>query len=142
VANPDIEQPLIQAQSRNSSDHRLGSSHSHQHGSGPDDSGHNHSHDHVDMQQEHNSGVGDGGLRAAVFGFLDGLVSNLCLILGVYSAVESGDTSVRTLLVTGIAGLMAGAASMSSGEWCGPVPFSFFPDLFVALLTELTELIE
>jgi len=48
---------------------------------------------------------------------LDGLVSNLCLILGVYAAVESGDTSIRTLLVTGFAGLMAGAASMSSGEW-------------------------
>eukprot|EP00959_Pyramimonas_sp_CCMP1952_P277288 5797099-Pyramimonas_sp.AAC.1 len=69
------------------------------------------------MQQEHNAGVGDGGLRAAVFGFLDGLVSNLCLILGVYAAVSSGDTSVQTLLLTGLSGLMAGAASMSTGEW-------------------------
>eukprot|EP00238_Polyblepharides_amylifera_P010134 CAMPEP_0196594438 /NCGR_PEP_ID=MMETSP1081-20130531/78416_1 /TAXON_ID=36882 /ORGANISM="Pyramimonas amylifera, Strain CCMP720" /LENGTH=269 /DNA_ID=CAMNT_0041918707 /DNA_START=179 /DNA_END=988 /DNA_ORIENTATION=- len=68
-------------------------------------------------QTEHNIGVGDGGLRAAVFGFCDGLLSNLCLILGVYGAVVHGDISLTSLLVTGFAGMLAGAASMCSGEW-------------------------
>jgi len=69
------------------------------------------------MHEEHNYGVGDGGLRAAVFGFCDGLVSNCCLVIGMYGAVSSGDSSVGTLLMTALAGLIAGAASMASGEW-------------------------
>lgn len=69
------------------------------------------------MHEEHNYGVGDGGLRAAVFGFCDGLVSNCCLVIGMYGAVNSGDSSVGTLLMTALAGLVAGAASMASGEW-------------------------
>ena len=59
-------------------------------------------------------GVASGGnLRAAVFGVNDGLVSNTCLILGVAGA--GGDA--KTLLGTGIAGLMAGALSMAAGEY-------------------------
>ena len=54
-----------------------------------------------------------GGLRAAVFGINDGLVSNLALVLGV------GATGLppATVLVTGIAGLLAGSLSMAAGEY-------------------------
>jgi len=58
--------------------------------------------------------VGSGGnLRAAVFGINDGLVSNTSLIMGVAGA--SGDS--RMLLLSGIAGLLAGAFSMAAGEY-------------------------
>lgn len=58
--------------------------------------------------------VGSGGnLRAAVFGINDGLVSNTSLIMGVAGA--SGDG--RMVLLSGIAGLLAGAFSMAAGEY-------------------------
>ena len=60
-------------------------------------------------------GRGDGGnaLRAAVLGVNDGLVSNLSLVMGVAGAgVASSD-----ILITGVAGLIAGACSMAMGEW-------------------------
>ncbi len=54
-----------------------------------------------------------GTFRAAVFGANDGLVSNLSLILGVgASGVEP-----HVILLTGIAGLLAGALSMGAGEY-------------------------
>jgi VIT1/CCC1 family predicted Fe2+/Mn2+ transporter len=54
-----------------------------------------------------------GTFRAAVFGANDGLVSNLALVLGVgASGVATG-----TVLVTGVAGLLAGALSMGAGEF-------------------------
>ena len=56
---------------------------------------------------------GGNTLRAAVLGANDGLVSNLSLVAGVAGAAS--DT--RTLLVTGLAGLVAGACSMAMGEW-------------------------
>ena len=54
-----------------------------------------------------------GTFRAAVFGANDGLVSNLALVLGI------GATGVdaRTILFTGVAGLLAGALSMAAGEY-------------------------
>lgn len=52
-------------------------------------------------------------LRAAVLGANDGLVSNLSLVMGVAGA---GSES-RMILLTGIAGLIAGAVSMALGEW-------------------------
>jgi VIT1/CCC1 family predicted Fe2+/Mn2+ transporter len=52
-------------------------------------------------------------LRAAVLGANDGLVSNLSLVMGAAGAVESGST----ILVVGLAGLVAGACSMAIGEW-------------------------
>jgi VIT1/CCC1 family predicted Fe2+/Mn2+ transporter len=52
-------------------------------------------------------------LRAAVFGISDGLVSNTSLIMGVAGAVPD----VRMLIITGAAGLLAGALSMSAGEY-------------------------
>ncbi|GEA84164.1 hypothetical protein GCM10009774_07320 [Cellulomonas gelida] len=54
-----------------------------------------------------------GTFRAAVFGANDGLVSNLALVLGIgASGVASG-----TVLLTGLAGLLAGALSMGAGEY-------------------------
>lgn len=54
-----------------------------------------------------------GGLRAAVFGVNDGLVSISCLVLGVAGASqESG-----LILLAGVAGLLAGAFSMAAGEY-------------------------
>jgi VIT1/CCC1 family predicted Fe2+/Mn2+ transporter len=54
-----------------------------------------------------------GTFRAAVFGANDGLVSNLALVLGV----SGGGVSTNTILLTGLAGLLAGALSMGAGEW-------------------------
>ena len=54
-----------------------------------------------------------GLLRAAVLGANDGIVSTASLILGV---VASGD-STQTVLLTGVAGLVAGAMSMAAGEY-------------------------
>jgi len=58
-------------------------------------------------------GVGGNALRAAVLGANDGLVSNLALVMGVAGAEMSGNA----ILVTGLAGLLAGAGSMALGEW-------------------------
>ena len=60
----------------------------------------------------HRRGSGN-DLRAAVLGANDGLVSNLCLVMGVAGA---GQTS-HAILLTGLAGLVAGAVSMALGEW-------------------------
>jgi VIT1/CCC1 family predicted Fe2+/Mn2+ transporter len=57
--------------------------------------------------------VGGNALRAAVLGSNDGLVSNMSLVMGVAGAAVSNNT----ILLTGIAGLLAGAISMALGEW-------------------------
>ncbi len=54
-----------------------------------------------------------GWLRASVFGAMDGLVSNIALIAGVGAA----GASAQTIVVTGAAGLVAGAFSMALGEY-------------------------
>jgi len=54
-----------------------------------------------------------GTFRAAVFGANDGLVSNLALVLGV----SGGGVAHSTVLLTGLAGLLAGALSMGAGEY-------------------------
>jgi vacuolar iron transporter family protein len=54
-----------------------------------------------------------GTLRAAVFGANDGLVSNLSLIVGV----TAGGVPNSVVLLTGVAGLLAGALSMGAGEY-------------------------
>jgi VIT1/CCC1 family predicted Fe2+/Mn2+ transporter len=60
------------------------------------------------------AGAGSGGnLRAAVFGVNDGLVSNASLILGVAGASSQGGV----ILLSAIAGLLAGAFSMAAGEY-------------------------
>jgi VIT1/CCC1 family predicted Fe2+/Mn2+ transporter len=60
----------------------------------------------------HRGGLG-GNLRAAVFGVNDGLVSNASLVLGVAGAGAAGGY----VLMTGVAGLLAGALSMAAGEY-------------------------
>jgi len=57
--------------------------------------------------------TGGNALRAAVLGANDGLVSNLSLVMGVAGAALDN----RTVLITGLAGLLAGAISMALGEW-------------------------
>ena len=57
--------------------------------------------------------MGGNALRAAVLGANDGLVSNLSLVMGMAGATGSE----RTILLTGLAGLVAGACSMAMGEW-------------------------
>ena len=60
----------------------------------------------------HRAGGGN-ALRAAVLGANDGLISNASLVMGVAGAELSGGS----ILVTGFAGLLAGALSMALGEW-------------------------
>ena len=68
-------------------------------------SGHTHGHGHRD--------VSGGWLRPAVFGAMDGLVSNVSLISGV----AGGSASAHTIRLAGLAGLVAGAFSMATGEY-------------------------
>ncbi|WP_322791720.1 VIT1/CCC1 family protein [Bellilinea sp.] len=64
------------------------------------------------LEGRHRS-TGGNALRAAVLGANDGLVSNLSLVMGVAGATMDN----RSILVAGIAGLLAGAFSMALGEW-------------------------
>ncbi|MBV8134823.1 MAG: VIT1/CCC1 transporter family protein [Deltaproteobacteria bacterium] len=57
--------------------------------------------------------VGGNALRAAVLGANDGLCSNLSLVMGVAGA----SINPHGILMTGVAGLLAGACSMALGEW-------------------------
>ncbi|RFA07408.1 rubrerythrin family protein [Subtercola boreus] len=54
-----------------------------------------------------------GTFRAAVFGANDGLVSNLALVIGI----SASGVPNAVVLVTGLAGLLAGALSMGAGEY-------------------------
>jgi len=58
--------------------------------------------------------VNGGWLRPAVFGAMDGLVSNVALITGVAAAAGR---HTHIIVITGLAGLLAGAFSMAVGEW-------------------------
>ncbi|MGB7364930.1 MAG: VIT1/CCC1 transporter family protein [Rhodococcus sp. (in: high G+C Gram-positive bacteria)] len=66
---------------------------------------HEFDHEHAD--------VSGGWLRAATFGAMDGLVTNTALIAGVSGA----GVSPRALVLSGVAGLVAGAFSMALGEF-------------------------
>ncbi len=70
-----------------------------------DTSGEEHGHQHRD--------VSGGWLRPAVFGAMDGLVTNVSLIAGV----GGGGGTHQALVLTGLAGLAAGAFSMATGEY-------------------------
>ena len=63
--------------------------------------------------EHHHADVSGGWLRAATFGAMDGLVTNIALIAGV----GGGGVSRHTLILTGVAGLVAGAISMGLGEY-------------------------
>ena len=64
------------------------------------------------IEGRHRAASGN-ALRAAVLGANDGLCSNLALVMGVAGA----SVGHRAVLLTGIAGLLAGACSMALGEW-------------------------
>jgi VIT1/CCC1 family predicted Fe2+/Mn2+ transporter len=64
------------------------------------------------LEGRHRGGGGN-ALRAAVLGANDGLVSNMSLVMGV----AGGAANSHTILLTGLAGLVAGACSMAMGEW-------------------------
>src|SRR5512140_1968761 len=68
----------------------------------------------VQDAERHRSGRG-GWLRAAVLGAEDGVVSTASLMLGV--AAASASPHSQTVLVAGVAGLVAGAMSMAAGEY-------------------------
>lgn len=57
--------------------------------------------------------VSGGALRASVFGAMDGLVTNIALVAGVGAA----GAPPRFIILTGLAGLVAGALSMAMGEY-------------------------
>ena len=64
------------------------------------------------LEGRHRAGAGN-ALRAAVLGANDGLVSNTSLVMGVAGAAAAE----QTILLAGLAGLIAGACSMAMGEW-------------------------
>jgi vacuolar iron transporter family protein len=66
----------------------------------------------AEVGARHRSTLG-GSLRAAVFGVNDGLISNLSLVLGVAGA----GAARGYVLMSGAAGLLAGALSMAAGEY-------------------------
>jgi hypothetical protein len=65
------------------------------------------------MTIAHHADVSGGWLRAGVFGAMDGLVTNIALVAGV----GGGGASRGTIILTGVAGLVAGAFSMALGEF-------------------------
>lgn len=65
------------------------------------------------FERRHRGLGGSGNLRAAVFGVNDGLVSNASLILGVAGATSD----VRMVVLSGVAGMAAGAFAMAAGEY-------------------------
>jgi VIT1/CCC1 family predicted Fe2+/Mn2+ transporter len=68
-----------------------------------------------DIQHEH-ADVTGGWLRPAVFGAMDGLVSNVALIAGVAGGTRDAGSTTAVVLA-GLAGLSAGAFSMAVGEY-------------------------
>ncbi len=76
-----------------------------------------------------------GGARAAVLGVNDGLVSTLCIVIGV--AATGADA--RAVVVAGFAGLLAGAISMAAGEW---ISVKAQVELFEGVLTDLRRAIK
>lgn len=69
----------------------------------------------TEINHEH-ADVTGGWLRPAVFGAMDGLVSNAALIAGVAGGTRGAD-GTSTIVLAGLAGLAAGAFSMAAGEY-------------------------
>ncbi|MDT3442006.1 VIT1/CCC1 transporter family protein [Pseudofrankia sp. BMG5.37] len=78
--------------------------------------------------------VARGGARAAVLGINDGLVTNICLILGMAGA----HASPGTVRLAGFASLLAGALSMAAGEW---VSVRSQAELYGGLLVKIRQLV-
>jgi vacuolar iron transporter family protein len=81
----------------------------------PGPGGHAMPHSVDEIGRRHLQQGGGDTLRPAVFGASDGLVSNLCLILGVSGASANGHG--HAVVISGVAGLAAGAFSMGAGEY-------------------------
>ena len=75
-----------------------------------------------------------GAARAAVLGVNDGLVSVLCLVLGVAAA----GARPHSVLLAGFAGLIAGAVSMAAGEW---ISVRAQVELFGGILKDIKKMI-
>lgn len=75
-----------------------------------------------------------GAARAAVLGVNDGLVSILCLVIGVAAA----GAEARAVLIAGFAGLLAGAISMAAGEW---ISVKAQVELFENVLSDLKKIV-
>jgi len=75
-----------------------------------------------------------GAARAAVLGVNDGLVSVLCIVL----AVAGAGASTHSVLLSGFAGLIAGAVSMAAGEW---ISVRAQVELFDGILKDIRKLI-
>lgn len=84
--------------------------------------------------RRHVSSTG-GAVRAAVFGINDGLVSNTSLLLGVAGA--AGDTHLA--VVSGLAGMVAGAFAMAAGEY---ISMASQAELFAGQIAEEREELE
>jgi len=68
--------------------------------------------------KESHRDISGGWLRPAVFGAMDGLVSNLALMVGVAGgSAAAGASGNQAVILAGIAGLLAGAFSMAAGEY-------------------------
>ncbi|MDN5749995.1 MAG: VIT1/CCC1 transporter family protein, partial [Pseudonocardia sp.] len=67
----------------------------------------------AEFAARHHSDVSGGWLRAAVFGAMDGLVTSIALVAGV----DGGGGTRPLVILTGMAGLVAGAFSMALGEF-------------------------
>lgn len=83
-----------------------------------------------DVEHEHPDVTG-GWLRPAVFGAMDGLVSNFALIMGVAGGSAPGST--KPIVLAGLAGLAAGAFSMAAGEYTSVASQSEFALAQIAL---------
>lgn len=88
----------------------------------------------LDILAQRAAQVQRGGARAAVLGVNDGLVSTLCIVLGV--AAAGADQSA--VLLAGFAGLIAGSISMAAGEW---ISVKAQVELFEGVLTDLKKMI-
>lgn len=83
-----------------------------------------------DALAERATQVQRGSARAAVLGVNDGLVSTLCLVVGVAAA----GAAPQAVLTAGFAGLLAGAISMAAGEW---ISVKAQVELFQGILNDL-----
>lgn len=76
-----------------------------------------------------------GAARAAVLGVNDGLVSILCMVIGVAAA----GVDAKGVLIAGFAGLLAGAISMAAGEW---ISVKAQVELFENVLQDLKKIVK
>jgi VIT1/CCC1 family predicted Fe2+/Mn2+ transporter len=76
-----------------------------------------------------------GAARAAVLGVNDGLVSVLCIVIGVAAA----GADAKSVLLAGFAGMLAGGISMAAGEW---ISVKAQVELFENVLRDLKEIVK